>query len=372
MPKKGEIVREYKVIEKIVVGKSVFVVSKISNEKMKFVMKVLEGGVMNDEVKIGMTLWKQCPHLVRIFEVFAGDVDDDELYLIMEYCEEGDLWKRIQKKQPPTDMEIYQFVYEGAMAIQTLHKNNVIHRDIKPGNFYLVKNGGFKLGDYGVARILSSIHSNITMTRTGTEGYVSPEILTGEKAYTNKTDIFSFGITLLEFIIGQHPFSNSNGTINTQSILSGSPIKAALTHPHPCAQLALQMIRVDPANRPSAEDILAAGLPLLAPLHGLSGACQTLRESQATAEERAAAAEKKAETLEKENAALRAEMQRLKGTNNVPAPAPALTQALTVVPTASAAAIENVPFNFLQFCLECYTDREQARLENEGPDMFLY
>lgn len=250
------------------IGKSVFVVSKNSDEK--YVMKILEGGLVNDEIKIGLTLGKQCPYLVRVFEVFSNDDEEDgELYMIMEYCDGGDLSKRIQKNIPPSDLEIYRFVFEGAQAIDTLHKNNIIHRDIKPGNFLLLKNGGFKLADYGVARILSLIPSFNTMTRAGSEGYVCPEILNGEKTYTMKADIFSFGVTLLEFMLGWHPFSNSNRMINTQSILSGTPIDAARNHPHPCAQLALRMLSLNPAARPNAADILAASLPLLMPLHAL-------------------------------------------------------------------------------------------------------
>lgn len=76
------------------------------------------------------------------------------------------------------------------------------------------------------------------------------------RLYGNKADIYSFGVTLLHFIIGKHPFSNDNGQINILRMATGRPIDAALKHPHPHAKLALRMIELDPNARPSAADIL--------------------------------------------------------------------------------------------------------------------
>jgi serine/threonine protein kinase len=93
------------ILERIVKGKNVFVVTKCSSEKdLKYVMKVLFGGTMNDEIKIGMTVGKQCPYLVSIFDALRNDGDDDELFLIMEFCDGGDLSTRIEKNVPPTDI----------------------------------------------------------------------------------------------------------------------------------------------------------------------------------------------------------------------------------------------------------------------------
>lgn len=357
--KKGEMVHGYQIIDKFETTKSVFLVSNSSNEK--FVMKALEGGMMSEEIKIGSELGSKCPFLVKVFDVFQGEDGDEHVYIIMEYCEEGDLSKRIEKKIPPTDAEIYRLLYEGTEAINTLHKAGVIHRDIKAANFFILKLGGYKLGDYGVARILDSIPLK-TMTHVGTDGYISPEIMEGEKAYTNKTDIYSFGVTILEFILSRHPYSNDNGILNMARAVNCNPIPAALSNQHPCAKLALRMIAKEPSARPSAEDILSTAFPLLTPFHALyvehtmlQHRLQVERAGAEVAEVSAGGGDgvrlqQKCAALEQEVKKLRAEIQTLKDEKERTTTIAAVGTGAVAERAGSARApeaITNLPLKFL-------------------------
>lgn len=266
--KEGDTVNEnFLVLKRFVPQKSVFLVTRKSNGE-KLVLKIIVGGTMNDEIKIGMEIGSECNYLVSIVQIIADVSMTKSVNILMEYCDGGDLSERIKKNKPATEAEIYRFMYEGAVSIQTLHKRKIIHRDIKPENFFLTKTGGFKLGDYSVACILDST-SLATMTRAGTPGYTSPEILNGEKLYTYKVDIYSFGVTALELITGRHPFKNEGGAYVMRSIIMGEPSTEVAKHPHPFAQLALRMIQLDPHARPDIEDVLGLQFAVLGPIHSL-------------------------------------------------------------------------------------------------------
>lgn len=252
MPKIKDIFNGYEVIKRIT--KAVYLVRKLTSSE-KFILKIVEkdpNQILNDEVKIGMSLGLKCPHLVEIIEVFD---EDDDFNMIMEYCENGDLLNRIRNKGKPDEGEICRFVYESGIAIKTLHESNIIHRRIKGSNFFLTKNGGFKLGDYSVSCVMDPSSSK-TMTHVGSEGYISPEIMNGERKYTNKVDIYSWGVTLIEFILGgRHPFSNENGIFNASLAMTDQPISLVTQHPSPFILLALQMIALNPTSRPTAADV---------------------------------------------------------------------------------------------------------------------
>lgn len=268
----GSLIRGDRILKRlssITSEKRVFLVQRESTAEL-FVLKILKNGTISEEIKIGKELGSKCPYLVGVFEVLNDVGSDKDTHVLMEYCDGGTLMERINKNSPPVDEEIYTFIYEAASAIEMLHKDGIIHRDVNPENFFLIKAGGFRLAGYGGARVVD-FAPMLTMTSAGTPGYTSPEILGGERVYSNKVDIYSFGVTLLHFITGKHPFSYDNGTFNINRAVSGKPIDAVLKHPHPCVQMALRMVAVDPACRPTASEILSGvfGLPLLAPYHTL-------------------------------------------------------------------------------------------------------
>lgn len=118
------------------------------------------------------------------------DKEKGRLYIIMEYCQNGDLKAIIEKhkksKEPIEEKLIWNILTQMALALKACHYNDkvVIHRDIKPGNIFIDKYNNLKLGDFGLSKQLSE-NSYCARTNVGTPYYMSPEQVSGNE-YTEK------------------------------------------------------------------------------------------------------------------------------------------------------------------------------------------
>jgi len=142
--------------------------------------------------------------------------DYDLSYIAMEFIEGKDLiryCKRGSLLPIETVLKIGGIV---GQALDYAHAQRVVHRDIKPGNIMLLKNGTIKIADFGIARIMTS-----SRTRTGiimgTPTYMSPEQLAGKRV-DGRSDIFSLGIVLYELLTGEKPFKGESITALTYQI----------------------------------------------------------------------------------------------------------------------------------------------------------
>ncbi|EXX85166.1 serine/threonine protein kinase, partial [Paenibacillus darwinianus] len=154
------------------------------------------------------------PNVVSIYDV--GE-EEDTHYIVMEYVEGSNLNDLIKERAPLQTEEAVRFAVQICDALDHAHQNQIIHRDIKPHNILIGKNGRVKVTDFGIARAVTS--STITQTGSvvGSVHYFSPEhakgISTGEKS-----DLYSLGIVLYQMLTGRLPF------------LGESPISVALKH----------------------------------------------------------------------------------------------------------------------------------------------
>ncbi|WP_169083147.1 Stk1 family PASTA domain-containing Ser/Thr kinase [Paenibacillus sp. PL91] len=154
------------------------------------------------------------PNVVSIYDVGQ---EEDTHYIVMEYIEGHNLNEIIQERAPLQTDEAVRIAMQIADALDHAHQNHIIHRDIKPHNILIGKNGRVKVTDFGIARAVTS--STITQTGSvmGSVHYFSPEhakgINTGEKS-----DLYSLGIVLYQMLTAQLPF------------LGESPISIALKH----------------------------------------------------------------------------------------------------------------------------------------------
>jgi len=141
------------------------------------------------------------PNVVRIFDFGAGD---DYAYIAMEYFPKGDLRQRI--KAGVTPREAASLMRQMAQSLKVLHEAGVLHRDLKPGNIMLRKDGSIALIDFGLAR-KAKLESEITGTGEifGTPYYMSPEQGHGSKV-DERSDIYSLGIIFFEMLTGQKPY----------------------------------------------------------------------------------------------------------------------------------------------------------------------
>ncbi|KAK8831644.1 hypothetical protein WA577_004959, partial [Blastocystis sp. JDR] len=125
-------------------------------------------------------------------------------WLIMEYCSKGSLGSYLRKKGKLIEAVIRDIAACCLLGLNDLHKENIMHRDFKPDNLLFADNGIIKLSDFGFSQILNSPDS-IRPTFCGTIIYMAPE--TFDRHTCLKSDIYSFGITLIELAQGKNPNS---------------------------------------------------------------------------------------------------------------------------------------------------------------------
>ena len=176
----------------------------------------------------------------------------------MEYAEGGDLHQliRIQrnKKYKFTEKRIWQFAYDLSKSIDYLHKNNIIHRDIKTMNVFLDGNGRVKLGDLGVARILKDAHQ-LQFSRVGTPMYISPEMVKHE-AYNIKIDVWAVGCVLYQLAALRAPFYGENLISLGYNICHSQPKRLPEEYSGKLRRFIVKLLQKDPGQRPTFGHVL--------------------------------------------------------------------------------------------------------------------
>ena len=154
-----------------------------------------------------------------IVELKASFQEDDYLYLVMEFLPGGDLMNLLIKKDILTEEEARFYIAELILAVDSIHKLDCIHRDIKPDNILIDKNGHIKLSDFGLAKISDKLYENnkaqqfnknkLTHQKNyscvGTAYYVAPEVL-NKTGYGKDIDWWSVGVIFFEMLVGYAPF----------------------------------------------------------------------------------------------------------------------------------------------------------------------
>ncbi|NXT84663.1 NEK3 kinase, partial [Zapornia atra] len=196
------------------------------------------------------------PNIVAYKESFEVD---GHLYIVMEYCDDGDLMQKIKHQRGklfPEDTILHWFV-QMCLGVKHIHDKRVLHRDIKSKNVFLTQNGKVKLGDFGSARLLAHPVS-YACTYVGTPYYVPPEIWES-MPYNNKSDIWSLGCILYELCTLRHPFQANSWKHLILKICKGSYNPLPSHYSYELHYLIKQMFKRNPKNRPSASTILARG-----------------------------------------------------------------------------------------------------------------
>ncbi|MDY5845786.1 MAG: Stk1 family PASTA domain-containing Ser/Thr kinase [Bariatricus sp.] len=144
------------------------------------------------------------PNIVNVYDV--GE-DRGLYYMVMELVEGITLKEYIQKKGRLSNKEAISISIQMCTGIEAAHKNDIIHRDIKPQNIIISKEGKVKVTDFGIAKAVSS--HTVTSSAMGSVHYVSPEQARGGFCDA-KSDIYSVGITMYEMATGQVPFDGDS------------------------------------------------------------------------------------------------------------------------------------------------------------------
>jgi serine/threonine-protein kinase len=181
-------------------------------------------------------------------------------FLSMGYYEGETLSDRLVRGTPSV-REGVEIAIQIASGLAAAHARNIVHRDIKPGNIILTKNGDVKIIDFGLARVMEATNATITSAKSGTLPYMSPEQILG-KPVDPAADVWALGVILTQLLTGIHPFYRESSVAMTFAILNQAPAgieKVPLgLQPIVYRSLSKEKAHRYPAGREIQEDLKAA------------------------------------------------------------------------------------------------------------------
>ncbi|CAN8195986.1 unnamed protein product [Coccothraustes coccothraustes] len=193
----------------------------------------------------------------NIVTFYASVQEENKLYIVMEYCDGGDLMKRINMQHGVLfdEDQILSWFVQISLGLKHIHDKKILHRDVKAQNVFLSNNGKVaKLGDFGIARQLNST-TEFAHTCVGTPYYLSPEICEN-RPYNNKTDIWSLGCVLYELCALKHPFQGNSLHELVLKICRGRFQPVSPNYSYDLRILISQLFKISPRDRPSINSIL--------------------------------------------------------------------------------------------------------------------
>ena len=141
------------------------------------------------------------PNIVGVYDVSSSDQGD---YIIMELIEGITLKQYLERKGNLNWRETLHFAMQIAKALEHAHSKGIVHRDIKPHNIMILKDGSIKVADFGIARVGSSSNT-LTREALGSVHYISPEQARGS-IVDNRSDLYSLGVVMYEMLTGKTPY----------------------------------------------------------------------------------------------------------------------------------------------------------------------
>jgi serine/threonine protein kinase len=187
--------------------------------------------------------------IVSIFDV-GEDPDTRDPYIVLEYVA-GEALNRVLARERKLPLEqALQLALEIAEALDYAHGQGVTHRDIKPGNILITKDGKAKISDFGIAK-LNLAHITLPGKVLGTPAYMAPEQLSGEGA-DGRSDLFSLGVILYAMATGYSPFQGDSATTVCFKVANREPVPASamdLTLPRDLDEVINKAMAKEPVKR---------------------------------------------------------------------------------------------------------------------------
>jgi len=189
----------------------------------------------------------------NIINYFGGGSADGLLFYVMERVDGGTVKELLEAQGSLKWPVVVELTRQICSALQCAHNHGVIHRDLKPGNLFLTREGEVKLGDFGIAR--DSGRSDLTnagMT-VGTHAYMAPEQITADGDITGKVDLYALGCCVFEMLTGRKVFAGENFAQLFEQHLHAAPPRVrdfVPDCPEPLDHVVNQLLQKDPLDRP--------------------------------------------------------------------------------------------------------------------------
>ena len=199
------------------------------------------------------------PNIVPVFDF--GE-DESGPYIVMELVEGQDLASILRDNGPLAPRQAAHVAADVARALQVAHYRGIVHRDVKPSNILIGRDGRVHVADFGIARAMTDSSVTLPGTTMGSVHYFSPEQARGEPA-TAASDIYSLGIVLFESLTGQRPFSGDGAAAIAMARLTTTPPRPSALRPSVPPELdgiVTRAMALDPAQRYASAAAMASAL----------------------------------------------------------------------------------------------------------------
>ena len=251
-----EISSKYEIIQEI--GRGAFsIVYKVKSKEDNniYCLKKINMKKTNDkENEINILSNLDHPNLIKFFYSYSNE---EGIYIIMEFCEYGDLFSLLQsvkkKKVYVNEEIIWNVAIQTLLGLEYLHSKQIIHRDIKLLNLFMTKDKKIKIGDMGMSKHVEE--GEMIMSRVGTPLYIAPELVKKEK-YDYKIDIWSFGCSLYHLAKTSPPFNDENLIKLGNSIINEQPVHLPTCYSNKLYEFILALMTKNKNKRPSATEAL--------------------------------------------------------------------------------------------------------------------
>ncbi len=167
------------------------------------------------------------PNIVSVYDVSSSSQAD---FIVMELIDGITLKQYMEKKGYLNWKETLHFAIQIGKALEHAHSRGIVHRDIKPHNVMVLKNGSVKVADFGIARVMSKSNT-LTKEALGSVHYISPEQAKGGRV-DNRSDIYSLGVVMYEMIAGRVPYDGESPVAVAIQHINGGAVKPSAYNPN--------------------------------------------------------------------------------------------------------------------------------------------
>ena len=256
--KNNDFLSDYEIKETI--GKGTFStvklgINKITNEKVAIkILKKKKITKNKDKSRLEkeISILKKLNH-INVIKIHKISEEPDNFFIVMEYCENGELFNYIVERQRLSEEETAYFFYQLINGLDYIHHKNIVHRDLKPENLLLSQGNILKIVDFGLSNYYYP-EEHLLSTPCGSPCYASPEMVCGNKYNGFKIDVWSCGIIIFAMICGYLPFEDPNNEILFKKIM-----KCKVDYPEYLSEEVLDILNkiivIDPNKRINIEQI---------------------------------------------------------------------------------------------------------------------